>query len=77
MTQVSGFILSSEFEVSETFTEISELSSSGFNVLLQAKRNGQWWILKSLKPDVCHDSTFLQLQHSVLCREQNSAAAEL
>lgn len=62
MTQVSGFILSSEFEVSETFTEISELSSSGFNVLLQAKRNGQWWILKSLKPDVCHDSTFLQLQ---------------
>ena len=62
MTQVSGFILSSEFEVSETFTEISELSSSGFNVLLRAKRNGQWWILKSLKPDVCHDSTFLQLQ---------------
>ena len=62
MTQVSGFILSSEFEVSETFTEISELSSSGFNVLFRAKRNGQWWILKSLKPDVCHDSTFLQLQ---------------
>ena len=25
------------------------------------KRNGQWWILKALKPDVCHDSTFLQL----------------
>ena len=62
MTQVSGFILSSEFEVSETFTEISELSSSGFNVLFRAKRNGQWWILKSLKPDVCHDSIFLQLQ---------------
>ena len=62
MTQVSGFILSSEFEVSETFTEISELSTSGFNVLFRAKRNGQWWILKSLKPDVCHDSTFLQLQ---------------
>ena len=57
MTQVSGFILSSEFEVSETFTEISELSSSGFNVLLQAKRNGQWWILKSLKPDVLVDLT--------------------
>ena len=62
MTLVSGFIVSSEFEVSEIFTEISELSSSGFNVLLRAKRNGQWWILKSLKPDVCHDSIFLQLQ---------------
>lgn len=62
MTQVSGFILSPVDAVSDRFTEISELSTSGFNVLLRAKRNGQWWILKSLKPDVCHDSTFLQLQ---------------
>ena len=62
MTQVSGFILSPVDAVSDRFTEISELSTSGFNVLLRAKRNGQWWILKSLKPDVCHDSIFLQLQ---------------
>lgn len=62
MTQVSGFILSPVDAVSDRFTKIFELSTSGFNVLLRAKRNGQWWILKSLKPDVCHDSTFLQLQ---------------
>ncbi len=75
MTQVSGFILSPVDAVSDRFTEISELSTRGFNVLLRAKRNGQWWILKSLKPDVCHDSTFLQLQqkeYDILGQAQRS-----
>ena len=36
MTQVSGFILSPVDAVSDRFTEISELSTSGFNVLLRA-----------------------------------------
>ena len=62
MNQVSGFIFPPVGDVSESYTEISELSSSGFNILLRAKRNGQWWILKALAPDVCHDSTYLQLQ---------------
>ncbi|MGM9771285.1 MAG: hypothetical protein ACI3YU_01390 [Segatella copri] len=54
MTQVSGFILSPVDAVSNRFTKIFELSTSGFNVLLHAKRNGQWWILKSLKPGVSY-----------------------
>ena len=49
-----GFILSPVDAVSNRFTKIFELSTSGFNVLLHAKRNGQWWILKSLKPDVSY-----------------------
>lgn len=62
MNQVSGFIFPLVGEVTESYTEISELSSSGFNILFRAKRNGQWWILKALAPDVRFDSTYLQLQ---------------
>ena len=60
--QLSGFIFPLVGEFTESFTEISELSSSGFNILFRAKRNGQWWILKALAPDVRFDSTYLQLQ---------------
>lgn len=62
MNQASGYIFSPIGDVSDRFTEISELSSSGFNLLLRAKRAGQWWILKSLKPDLRQNPTFLQLQ---------------
>lgn len=62
MNQVSGFIFPLVGEVTESYTEISELSSSGFNILFRAKRNGKWWILKALAPDVRFDSTYLQLQ---------------
>lgn len=62
MNQVSGFIFTPIDDVSDRFTEISEVSSNGFNILLRAKRAGKWWILKALKPDVRQNSTFLQLQ---------------
>lgn len=62
MNQVSSFIFAPVGDVSDGFSEISEIASSGFNVLLRAKRSGQWWMLKALKGEVCHDATFLQLQ---------------
>lgn len=62
MEQVSDFIFSPAGDASDVFSEISELSSSGFNILLRAKRFGQWWMLKALKPDVCSNPTYLQLQ---------------
>lgn len=62
MNQASGFIFSPVGEVSDRFTEISELSSCGFNILLRAKRAGQWWVLKALKRDLRHNATFLQIQ---------------
>lgn len=62
MNHVSDFILSSVGDVSEHFSEISELSSCGFNILLRAKRAGQWWMLKALKSGVRQNPTFLHLQ---------------
>ena len=74
MNQVSGFIFSTVDGVSEHFSEISELSSCGFNVLLRAKRSGQWWMLKALNPAVSQNPTFLHLQQKefdILCRLQH------
>lgn len=74
MNQVSDFILSPVGDVADRFTEISELSSCGFNVLLRVKRSGQWWMLKALKSDVSQNPTFLHLQqkeYDILCRLQH------
>ncbi len=71
MNLQSGFIFSPVGEVSDTFTEITEVSSSGFNVLLRAKRNGQWWLLKALQPSLRQDSTYsllLQKEYDILSR---------
>lgn len=65
MNQASGFFSSSKAEVSERFTEISEFSSGGFSILVRAKRFGQWWVLKALKPDVRNNPTY----HSLLRKE--------
>lgn len=62
MNLQSGFIFTPVGEVSDAFTEMTEVSSSGFNVLLRAKRNGQWWLLKALQPSLRQDSTYLLLQ---------------
>lgn len=52
MNKTSGFFFEPKAEFSDHFTEMTEISSSGFNLLLRAKRNGQWWVLKTQKPDV-------------------------
>ncbi len=71
MNQVSGFIFSPAGDASDVFSDMSVLSSSGFNVLLRAKRFGQWWILKALKAEVYDDSTYQQLlqkEYDILTR---------
>lgn len=52
MEQTSGFIFTTVTDVSEQFTEMSEVASGGFNVLVRAKRFGRWWILKALRQDI-------------------------
>ena len=32
---------------SAQFSNMTEISASGFNILIRAKRDGRWWILKS------------------------------
>lgn len=43
------------------FTDLQELPSGGFNVLVRAKRNGQWWMLKGLKPEYRNDNAYQRL----------------
>lgn len=47
--------------VSAEFSDVSEIPTGGFNVLLRAKRDGQWWILKGLKASCRHDFVYQEL----------------
>lgn len=61
MNRTSGFFFEPKVDVSGHFTEVTEISSSGFNLLLRAKRNGQWRVLKTQKPDVCTNPLYAPL----------------
>lgn len=54
-SSTSGFVSSSEYVVSGQFSEFIELPSRGYCRLYKAQRNGQWFTLKALKPEVAHD----------------------
>jgi hypothetical protein len=63
MEQVSGFYFPPSGETSSGFLEMEEISVSGFNILVRAKRDGKWWVLKALAPDVRHNEVFRNLLH--------------
>ncbi len=65
MEQVSGFYNTPTGEASSQFSEMAEVSCSGFNVLVRAKRDGKWWMLKALAPGVRH----LEVYHNLLRKE--------
>ncbi len=46
---------------SRQFTDMQVVSSSGFNILVRAKRDGRWWMLKGLKADLRGDANFQHL----------------
>lgn len=52
MQQESGFFFTPTGDCSEHFSEMQEISSDGFNILVRAKRLGQWWILKAQRSDI-------------------------
>ncbi len=54
-SSTSGFVSSSEYVVSGQFSEFIELPSRGYCRLYKTQRNGQWFTLKALKPEVAHD----------------------
>ena len=75
----SGFVPSSEYAVSGRFSEYSELPSRGYCRLFKAQRNGQWFVLKALKPEYQQDPVYqgmlekefglmLQLNHPNIVR---------
>ena len=54
----SGFVPSSEYVVSGQFSDFFELPSRGYCRLHKAQRNGQWFTLKTLKPEVANDPVY-------------------
>lgn len=74
MDRSSAFFFTPTAEISDQFTEIEKISSSGFNILLRAKRNGQWWILKAQNSDVrrCPEyQGLLDKEYDILSRLQH------
>lgn len=63
MEQVSGFYFPPSGQTSSGFSEMEEISVGGFNILIRAKRDGKWWVLKALAPDVRHNEVFRNLLH--------------
>lgn len=53
------------------FTDMTEIPTRGFNVLVRAKRNGQWWMLKGLKSEYRGDFAYEELlrkEYNILAR---------
>lgn len=70
----SDFLALDSADVSERFSEMEEIPTKGFNVLVRAKRLGQWWMLKGLKPEHREDLTYQELlskEYDILTRVQH------
>lgn len=67
MEQVSRFFITPPTTMSgvdsNQFSDIEEVAHSGFNILIRAKRKGQWWMLKALSSDVRHLDVYQSLLH--------------
>lgn len=57
----SDFLPPEECHVSSQFSEAEEIPTKGFSLLVRAKRNGQWWMLKGLKPEYRNDFVYQEL----------------
>lgn len=57
----SDFLTNESLKVSNKFTELTEISSSGFNRLIKAKRYGKWMLLKTLKKEYAQQTVYRQL----------------
>lgn len=60
---------------SRQFTDVQVVSSSGFNILARAKRDGRWWMLKALKEEYRSDANYQNLQrkeYDILSQIANS-----
>lgn len=70
----SDFVALGTVDVSEHFSEMEEIPTKGFNVLVRAKRFGQWWMLKGLKSEYRQDLAYQELlskEYDILTRVQH------
>lgn len=62
MNTSSSGIISSEFvNVSDTFSDYTDISQSNHNRLVKAKRFGKWYVLKGLKSECADKTVFVEL----------------
>ncbi len=62
MDTSSSGIISSEFvNVSDTFSDYTDISQSNHNRIVKAKRFGKWYVLKGLKPECADKAVFIEL----------------
>lgn len=67
----SYFVCPDTLDISSQFTEITEIPTKGFALLMRAKRAGQWWVLKGLKAEHRGDFVYqelLQKEFDILSR---------
>ncbi len=57
----SGEITSSVENISNVFTQYTEIPSSGFNCLFKAQRYGKWFVLKGLRPEHRNEAIYREL----------------
>ena len=73
----SGLVRPDDILKSERFTDFSVVPSRGYSLLVRAKRNGRWWMLKGLKEQYRQDTVYrvllqkeyeitIQLQHPMV-----------
>ena len=70
----SGFVRPDEILKSDRFTDFSVVPSRGYSLLVQAKRNGRWWMLKGLKEQYRQDTVyqaFLQKEYEITSQLQH------
>ena len=71
----SGFVRPDEILKSDRFTDFSVVPSRGYSLLVQAKRNGRWWMLKGLKEQYRQDTVyqaFLQKEYEITSQLQHT-----
>lgn len=56
----SGYIVDSFEGISQVFTDVEILNTSGTNVVARAKRYGRWWLLKGLNRLVANEVAYQQ-----------------
>ena len=54
----SAFQQNIEYNVSSRFTGYVEMAAKGYCHLFKVQRNGQWFVLKALKPEFAHDPVY-------------------
>lgn len=80
MEQVSGFYFPPSETTSAQFSNMTEISASGFNILIRAKRDGRWWILKALAPAVRNSEVYqslLQKEFDIMKHVQHPGVVEV